>query len=162
MSYAFPHSAGQSRKAARARACCIEFRRLVRGLDCGSVRPRQERTLLSKMVLKRTSLVRFKCIMSGPSCRFRTWDFASDRSEAKSYVHAVWYTHPVHPAIMLKTARGQPPSARYPPARRGGDPARPAGNGLRPPPHHAAAASRITPSGFAPSNLTPCSYGAIK
>ena len=37
----------------------------------------------------RTFLVRFKCIMSGPSCRFRTWDFASDRSEAKSNVHAV-------------------------------------------------------------------------
>ena len=41
--------------------------------------------------------------MSGPSCRFRTWDFASDRSEAKSNVHAVWYARPVHPDIMLKT-----------------------------------------------------------
>ena len=49
MSYAFLHSAGQSRKVARARACCIEFRRLVRGLDCESVRPRQERTPLNNV-----------------------------------------------------------------------------------------------------------------
>ena len=66
--------------------------------------------LCSTMLLRRTFLVRFKCIMSGPSGRFRTWDFASDRSEAKSNVHAVWYAHPVHPDIMLKTA---------PPLRRG-------------------------------------------
>ena len=45
--------------------------------------------LRSTMLPRRTFLVRFKCIMSGPSCRFRTWDFASDRSEAKSNVHAV-------------------------------------------------------------------------
>ena len=110
MSYAFLHSGGQSRKAARARACCIEFRRLVRGLDCESVHDRNG--LCSAMLLKRTFQVHFKCIMSGPSCRFRTWDFASDRSEAKSNVHAVWYArpvHPVHPDIMLKT----PPLLRY-------------------------------------------------
>ena len=45
--------------------------------------------LCSAMLPRRTFLVRFRCIMSGPSGRFRTWDFASDRSEAKSNVHAV-------------------------------------------------------------------------
>ena len=69
MSYAFPHSAGQSRKAARARACCIEFRRLVRGLDCESVHDRNG--LCSSMLPRRTFMVRFKCIMSGAPCGAR-------------------------------------------------------------------------------------------
>ena len=92
MSYAFLHSGGQSRKAARARACCIEFRRLVRGLDCGSVRPRQERTLLNN-VAKTDALGSFqvhyvRAVLSISDVGFRVGSFRSEILCPRGLVHA--------------------------------------------------------------------------
>ena len=90
MSCAFPHSAGQSRKVARA--CCIEFRRLVRGLDCGSVRPRQERTLLNNVaqtdVFGSFQVHYVRAVLSISDVGFRVGSFRSEILCPRGLVHA--------------------------------------------------------------------------